>query len=1403
MTIRSSAAWCLPCVVLTGLCGLWLAPDADSDDRAERNGTVSFATLQAEFVQDVQPIIQRYCLDCHTTLDKQGELDLERFANFDAVRTDPPAWQKVAHMLANGEMPPEDADQPDAAERQLLEEWVGNYLDAEAFANAGDPGPVVLRRLNNAEYTYTIQDLTGIPIEPAREFPIDGAAGEGFTNTGQSLVMSPALVEKYLSAGRDVASHLELLPDGIRFSEGTTRRDWTNEIVSEIRSIYLQNTSANLDMSALNTWSVANPLSVTDEDGRVDLTLYFQELIAHRDELLQDVNHIDRIADDAGLNREYLRHLADMLTTDNDNSVLLKHIRDRWLSAGVDDAGSLTAEIRTWQEQLWKFNTVGHFGNVRPWQAANSPITSARDFRVKLESAGEQDIVIRLVASEVGGASEPALIDWRNPRIERPGRPTVALRDVAAVYAALSQLREQELASTQQYLAAAFEARMNPDAFQAEEQADVRGLDPRLLSAWLRYLGISNEEVQIDEYLHQPMQGPYDFVKGWTIPGLDALSLVANSSDQKVNIPGEMNPHHVAVHPRPERWIAAGWRSPIDGTVNLQSHVRHAHPGCGNGVTWSLELAQGSQRRLLQSGVVDLGANSNAGPVESIDVREGDLVSLIIGPRDREHSCDLTEIDLSITEADGDKRTWSLAGDCANSISAGNPHADSLGNADIWHFYSGLIDGSEAIPVIPEGSLAARWLDTDDAGQADDLARQLGELLTASADVSAPDAELRIQLTSFTGPLFSILDPSALAASASVLSSDYGVDSERFGRAPDGATAGEMDLVTNPSEAIEFRLPAELFAGGEFVVSAGLNAAGSDQSAVQVQVVVGSQPTDAAAGDSLLPGIPVLVREGSAAATRMEQSLADFRDLFPIAMCYARIIPVDETVTLVLFHREDEALSRLMLDEADRERLDRLWTRLRFISQDALISVNALEQIIEFATQDADPTVFRPMRESVYQKAEDYRTWVVSAEPAHVDAMIEFAGRAYRRPLTDEENNRLRTMYADLRAADIPHEDAIRLLLTRILSAPAFLYRLEEPSDGTAATPVADTELATRLSYFLWSTLPDDELRGLAGVGSLSSPDVLLAQTRRMLGDDRVRRLAIEFGCQWLHIRDFDEFNEKSEEAFPEFAELRDDMYEESILFFTDLFQNDGSLLDVLDADHTFLNQTLAEHYGIPGVEGDQWRRVDGVDAFGRGGVLTQATVLSTQAGASRTSAILRGNWVSETLLNERLPRPPANVPILPEAPPEGLSERQLIEMHSSAPECAKCHARVDPYGFALESFDAIGRFREIDAEGQPIDTDTALRDGTPIAGLDGLTDYLTTTRRDDFVRVFCRRLLGYSLGRGVMLSDEPLIDEMMRQLAARDYHVSAAIEAIVLSEQFRKIRGMDDPRQTVLTDAE
>jgi hypothetical protein len=282
-----------------------------------------------------------------------------------------------------------------------------------------------------------------------------------------------------------------------------------------------------------------------------------------------------------------------------------------------------------------------------------------------------------------------------------------------------------------------------------------------------------------------------------------------------------------------------------------------------------------------------------------------------------------------------------------------------------------------------------------------------------------------------------------------------------------------------------------------------------------------------------------------------------------------------------------------------------------------------------------------------------------------------------------------------------------------------------------------------------------------------------------MLKDDRIRRLATEFGCQWLHVRDLETLDEKSERHFPTFASTRDDMQEEVTRFFIDLFQNDRPVTTLLDADHTFVSDTLAEHYGLD-PKGDAWRKVEGMRARGRGGILGFAATLAKHSGASRTSAILRGTWLSEVVLGDKLPNPPKGVPVLPEEAPEGLTERQLIERHSSDPNCAGCHQRIDPYGFALEGFDAIGRSRAADVK-------TVVHDGTAIDGLDGLRDYLLTKRRADFLRQFSRKLLGYALGRSVQLSDRPLVDAMV---ATDGKSVADLADAIVRSPQFRQSRG-------------
>ena len=538
----------------------------------------------------------------------------------------------------------------------------------------------------------------------------------------------------------------------------------------------------------------------------------------------------------------------------------------------------------------------------------------------------------------------------------------------------------------------------------------------------------------------------------------------------------------------------------------------------------------------------------------------------------------------------------------------------------------------------------------------------------------------------------------------------------------------------------------------------------------------------------MVPGVPIVAAEGSAGRRRVEAAFKDFRDLFPAAMCHAQIVPVDEVVTMILFHREDEPLRRLMLSEAEAARLDRLWDELFFVAREPLLRVVSHEQLYEFATQDRKDLLspLEALRIPTRKRAEAFRARLKKTEPIHLAAVLELAEHAWRRPLAEAEKRELRGLYEKLRAKDLSHDRAIRLTLARVLTSPVFLYRLEKPAAGAKAAPVTNRELANRLSFFLWSSMPDAELQRAMN-GKIPAADKEVAgQVRRMLRDGRTRRLAVESACQWLGIREFDTDDGKNEKLYPEFKKLRGAMYEESVRFFEDMFRNDGSILDLLNADHTFLNEALAKHYGIGGVSGSDWRRVDGARAKGRGGVLGMATVLAKQSGASRTSPILRGNWVSETLLGERLPKPPAKVPQLPESVPAGLTARQLIEKHSSVAACAKCHARIDPYGFALEQYDAIGRLRA-----KPVDTKTKLVDGKSIEGLDGLRRYLLKDRHDAVVRQFCKKLLGYALGREVQLSDEPFLAEMQKRLAKNGFRFSVAVEAIVTSKQFRNIRGV------------
>ncbi len=1379
----------------------------------------------------IRPLFQQYCLGCHSTEKHKGDLDLERFSSLDLATRFPKVWQGVAEQLANQEMPPKDKPQPTTEQRDRLLAWANAVLDEIARARAGDPGPVVLRRLSNAEYTYTVRDLTGVEsLDPAREFPTDSASGEGFMNVGQSLVMSPSLVTKYLDAGKEIARHALLLPQGIRFSPKNTRRDWTEEILAEIRGFYRRYTD-NGGGSAVNLQGIKFD---TKDGGVLPLEKYLAATLdaAADQSSVSTASRLESVALARGLSPKYLSLLWNTLTATNP-SILLDPIRTRWRAARPGDAPMLANEIAPWQHALWKFNSIGHIGKLNgpmAWMEPIHPLQSQQEVRVKLPPSRDgKEVAIYLVASYAGDGSDGDDVVWERPRLEAPGRPTLLLRDVRDGYRAWSARRERVLAATAPCLRAAAAAIEAPGRLTVAELARRHRVEADILVPWLEYLGLgTGGSVQIDSYFtnqYSSVSG-YDFIKGWGQS--ETPHLAANSSDQPVRIPGNMKPHSVAVHPSPKLAAVVGWRSPMAGQVRVITAIQHAHPECGNGVTWSLERRRGATRQRLAAGIAQ-GAKEVRSPLlDNLAVQPGDLISLLIGPRDGNHSCDLTAVDLSLTEVQAGGREWNLARDVSPDVLAGNPHADRFGNAGVWHFYSEPDQGEPLGPIIPDGSILAKWRAASTMDEKRKLADDVAGLLLAGPPTASasPDAVLYRQLISLSGPLFrNQMDssrphdataetpgPESDSARDPNLAPAVGLDPALFGRHPNGSSIDAASLGVRAPSQIEIRLPADLVEGYELVTTGSLHPATGREGSVQLQALTakpqterglvassaaapGSKGTWTDADKPLVFATPILANDGSAARRRIEATFEEFRQIFPAALCYTKIVPVDEVVTLTLYYREDHHFARLMLDSAQAARLDQLWDELHYVNQDALTLVDAFEQLWQYATQDADPKVFEPMRQPIHQRAAAFRQRLVETQPRHLDAVLQFADDAYRRPLSGAEKEELRGLYRKLRDQELPHDEAIRLTLARVLIAPAFLYRAEKPGPGAEAGPVNDGELATRLSYFLWSSAPDAELRGMARSGTLRDPDVLVAQTRRMLRDSRARRLAKEFACAWLHIYDFDQLGEKSERHFPTFTDLRGAMYEESIRFFTDLFQRDGSVLNILDADYTFLNEELARHYGIPGVTGSEWRRVEGVGKYSRGGILAQATTLAKQSGASRTSPILRGNWVAEVLLGEKLPRPPKDVPRLPEdEATESLTVRQLVEKHSRDPKCYGCHRRIDPYGFSLEGFDAIGRRRDRDLGDRPIDTRVKAMDGAEFDGWAGLRAYLLNQRRDTFLRQFCRKLLGYSLGRGVLLSDGPLISEMRAQLQSHEFRVTAAIETIVRSRQFREIRGQDAP---------
>ena len=396
------------------------------------------------------------------------------------------------------------------------------------------------------------------------------------------------------------------------------------------------------------------------------------------------------------------------------------------------------------------------------------------------------------------------------------------------------------------------------------------------------------------------------------------------------------------------------------------------------------------------------------------------------------------------------------------------------------------------------------------------------------------------------------------------------------------------------------------------------------------------------------------------------------------------------------------------------------------------------------------------------------------------------ARRAYRRPLTDKDLQRLLSSYK-AGHAEGGFEVGIQHGLERMLASPSFLFRIEqEPANRAPGTAyrLSDLDVASRLSFFLWSSIPDDQLLDLAIRGKLADSAVLAKQIRRMLGDPRSQALVDNFATQWLSlgklagvVPDVD--------VYPEFDEnLREAMQQETKRFIGSQLREDRSVMELLTANHTFVNERLARHYGIPNIYGNHFRRVTFADGS-RGGLLGQASALTVTSYPNRTSPVLRGKWVLANLLGAPPPPPPADVPPLPDAGGEGhaRSVRDRMEEHRKNPVCASCHQRMDPLGFALENFDGIGKWRSV-SDGEAIDAAAALPDGTQFQGLNGLRTLLVS-HPEEFVRTFSEKLLSYAVGRVVESSDLPAVRQIAREAAAENYRWSSLVAAIARSTPF------------------
>jgi mono/diheme cytochrome c family protein len=640
-----------------------------------------------------------------------------------------------------------------------------------------------------------------------------------------------------------------------------------------------------------------------------------------------------------------------------------------------------------------------------------------------------------------------------------------------------------------------------------------------------------------------------------------------------------------------------------------------------------------------------------------------------------------------------------------------------------------------------------------------------------------------------------------------------------FGASPDGTTIGADDFAAELSTSFEVVLPTGSN-GFDFQADPEV---GADRDQV-FRIVL----TDREDGSSR--GIPIRALIGdpkSSGYQTFKAGVLQLADLLPPNSNGEATPadkdpipePFDSTPNVpehdafdndVKYVRDDHFIYRNILDDATRTQVDNAWNDiyasfgyqdnyLKLIAEHYHVDLHS-KHIGELTKADFDAMPAEPRQYALGLRAT--YNGMLAAQAAgrarHVNDCLEFASRAWRRPLTDKEKTGLRAFYDKTLAEDSDHTRAIKTLIARILVAPEFLYRLEQPAVGPSGVqPLTNWELASRLSYLIWSSIPDDELRHAAAAGELTDAAHVRKQAARMLADPKARRMATEFFGQWLGFYQFDQFKGVDTSRFPEFtSEIRSSMYDEAVSFFEHIIRQDRPVNELLHADYTFLNAPLAKFYGIDKTikSKEAVEMVDGATAFHRGGLLRLGAILTATSAPLRTSPVRRGDWVLRRILGIAVPPPPPDAGSIPADDKlfGGMSVRERLQVHKRNATCATCHTRIDPMGFPLEHYDSTGRWRDKYADGKPIEDFGTLRDQTQVNGVTGLLDYLTT-QQDQVQRTLAHKLVGYALGRTLQLSDEPLVNSLAALGGQSGF--SRLVGEIVVSKQFRNHVTQEEPQ--------